>query len=402
MRFFLIDFLLVVMLLFDHVQAQPLAGKDQGNLFFFQTGIMTGRNVANYSTFPDSKWRKGISLDIGLEALDTVNHYTSHYNFPQYGISLSMTQLGNDSALGKEFSITPFFVYNPFRNHQKGLYFRVGLGLSYFTKFFNGETNSANEAVGSSFTWAFHGIISKPLLSVPHFSLNLNLAYYHASNGHTQLPNFGLNSAMFGLSCRFLCGQNVTDSPSRPEKGATGKKRFFVFMRQGTGINELGGTTGPVGGKKGLIYSGSIAGGIIFNRHIKVRAGFTYRYYELVRAYDSETDPWNYSQSAAWFASNIYFFAGCEFLIGHFGLDVEGGLNMHKPFYSYFFDTFEGGSKLTYFLKNTFPTRMGLNFYLVNTEKNPRNNVSIGAHINANFGEADFSELSIAYTRLLK
>jgi hypothetical protein len=35
-------------------------------------------------------------------------------------------------------------------------------------------------------------------------------------------------------------------------------------------------------------------------------------------------------------------------------------------------------------------------FYLC---QNPKNNIGIGAHINANFGEADFSELSITYSR---
>ncbi len=393
---------MVTFLLFSHLQARSLTGEDHGNLLFFQSTLMAGRNVANYSTFPHTGWRRGVSLDIGLEVRDAGKSYTSYYNYPQYGISLSMTQLGNDSALGKEFSITPFFVYNPFRNHQKGIFFRVGLGLSYFTRFYNSITNPVNESIGSSFTWAFHGIISKPVLSTQHFSIDLSLAYYHASNGHIQLPNFGLNAAMFGLACRFLCTQKMAQSTSKPELNADGKKTFFIYLRQGTGINELGGTTGPVGGRKGLIYSGTIAGGMLFNRHIKVRIGFTYRYYELIRGYDSETLPWNYSQSSKWFASNIYFFAGCEFLIGHFGMDVEGGLNMHKPFYSYFFDTFEKGGQLSYYLKKIFPTRMGLNYYFVNTEKNPRNNLSIGAHINANFGEADFSEFSIAYTRLLK
>jgi len=401
MRFFFVSILLYI-LLPDYIQAQSQTSKDHGNLFFFQSTVLTGRNVANYSTFPDTRWRQCISLDIGLEAMHNGKSYASYYNFPQYGISVSVTQLGNDSALGKEFSVTPFFAYNPFRNHQRGMYFRVGLGLSYFTRFYHTDTNPSNEAIGSSFTWAFHGIISKPVVATSRFSINMNLAYYHASNGHIQLPNFGLNAAMFGLSCRFLFSQKMKENTSVPGADATGGNTFFILLRQGTGINELGGTSGPVGGKKGLIYSGTVAGGMLFKRHLKVRIGFTYRYYELVRGYDSETRPWNYSQSAKWFASNIYFFAGCEFLIGHFGLDVEGGLNIHKPFYSYFFETFENGSELSYYLKKIFPTRMGLNYYFVNTEKNPRNNISIGAHINANFGEADFSEFSIAYTRLLK
>ena len=36
-------------------------------------------------------------------------------------------------------------------------------------------------------------------------------------------------------------------------------------------------------------------------------------------------------------------------------------------------------------------------FKAISTSKNPKHNVFLGVHINANFGQADFSELSIGY-----
>ena len=384
------------------MRAQSEVSTDQKDRLLIQTTFMTGKSVANYHTFPATSLRLLCSIDIGLKAMKTTKSYTSFYNHPLYGISLSVAKPGNDSVLGREISISPFFEYNPFHNGDKGVYFRIGIGFSYFTRFYHEVSNPSNEAIGSSFTWAFHGIISRQIIAFSQTSLNLNLAYFHASNGHTQLPNFGLNAAMVGFSFRFLSGQDVQYKTSAGDISPGPKRSYFIFFRQGSGMNELGGTTGPVGGKKGFIYSAAVAGGIIFNRHIKVRTGFTYRYYSLVSSYNSETNPWTYTSSSAWFASNIFFFAGCEFLIGHFGLDIEGGINLYKPFYPYFFKTFENGSDLSYNLKKVFPTRMGLNYYVINTENNPVNNLSIGAHINANFGEADFSEISIAYTHILK
>ncbi len=49
----------------------------------------------------------------------------------------------------------------------------------------------------------------------------------------------------------------------------------------------------------------------------------------------------------------------------------------------------------TYKLKSLFPTRLGVKLYLFNTNKIPKNNLYIGANINANYTQADFSELSL-------
>ncbi len=78
-------------------------------------------------------------------------------------------------------------------------------------------------------------------------------------------------------------------------------------------------------------------------------------------------------------------------------MDAELGLNLFKPFYQEFNNKFEDDSDFEYWLKKTFVTRLGLKRYAINTSKNPKNNLFLGAHINANFGQADFSELSIGY-----
>jgi hypothetical protein len=42
--------------------------------------------------------------------------------------------------------------------------------------------------------------------------------------------------------------------------------------------------------------------------------------------------------------------------------------------------------------------RLGLNYYFINPVKNTRCNIFVGADIDANFGQADFSELSLGYS----
>jgi hypothetical protein len=50
-------------------------------------------------------------------------------------------------------------------------------------------------------------------------------------------------------------------------------------------------------------------------------------------------------------------------------------------------------------MKRLFASRLGLKVYAISTEKNPPINAFIGAHINANMGQADFSSLSIGIVK---
>lgn len=133
------------------------------------------------------------------------------------------------------------------------------------------------------------------------------------------------------------------------------------------------------------------------NKNLIINAGFAYRFYQQYYNYITNKQPNRYDESPKLNASNVYFFLGSEFLIGHAAIDIEGGINIFKPFKN----TFETKNKRTW-LQEIFPSRMGLKLYAINTSKMPVNNVYLAANINANFGQADFSELSIGYVRKLK
>lgn len=50
-----------------------------------------------------------------------------------------------------------------------------------------------------------------------------------------------------------------------------------------------------------------------------------------------------------------------------------------------------------YELKRAISSRLGLNFYLFNTQDAPRQIVFLGIHINGNLGQADFNDISLGY-----
>lgn len=101
--------------------------------------------------------------------------------------------------------------------------------------------------------------------------------------------------------------------------------------------------------------------------------------------------------------------------MGHIGVELEVGLNVHKPFYKLDWQINKGytyveqveGEPVTitilgdldwyYKMKRLISTRFGLKYYLFNTDRAPKNNLFLAAHINANLGQADFIECSLGY-----
>jgi hypothetical protein len=115
-----------------------------------------------------------------------------------------------------------------------------------------------------------------------------------------------------------------------------------------------------------------------------------------------------------WNASNIGLSLGGELLLNHFGIHLQVGFNLFKPAYKIDWRINEGWENIprvipensnivlgefdSYFkIKHIISTRFGLKYYLIGTEKQPRNNIYLGAYINGNLGQADFTELAIGY-----
>ena len=381
-------------------QAQNTENNRQST-FFVEPEVMMGTIVPNYLDYPDTKLRTTYTLNFGVLKHSKEKHSSRFYNFPSTGFSLSYSSLGNNEIFGKEFTAMPYILIKNSRRKVKSTYFKFGLGASYFTKKYDAIDNQVNEVIGSKLTWAFQAFLYRNVFTNEHVNLKIGAGFLHSSNGHTQLPNFGMNSAMISIAAQFY--KNPVDPLSLTNtKDIDKTKHFFVDMTTGIGMHELGGTQEPIGGDKKAVYAVSVGGGVIFRQHMKVRTGFGYRYYDSYHDYIQLREYPKYIDHPGRYASNVFFYLGAEYTLGHVGMDIQGGLNLYKPFYEQFHDEFVHGSSTQFWLKKLFNTRLGLNLYLINTNKLPQHNVFLGANINANFGRADFSGLSLGYTRMIK
>lgn len=368
--------------------------------FFIESEVMVGKIVANYPNYPKSTLRKNVVVSIGRQQNTQNNSWAKYFNFPATGVSLSISDLGNPTTFGYEYSVIPFIILNSSKSHKRAWYLKLGLGSSYYPT--NHAVNPENEAIGSKITWAFQAFTYKNVYTNEHLNLKFGAGFLHGSNAHAQLPNFGLNAAMLSLSAQWFTKPFDKDYSAKNPQEIDREKHYFFQIRNGLGYHEYGGTRVPIGGETRPVHTISISGGVVYRNHIKVRTGFAYRYYE--QYYNDimlKQDEAFINQPRA-NASNLYWFLGSELLLGHVGLNFEGGINLYKPYFDTYFEKFGTGTGLKAFLKKTFNSRLGLNLYAKNTNRNPKHNVYLGVNISTNFGQADFAEGSFGYVLRIK
>ncbi len=394
--------LLLFLFVAHDYKAQDTINNHPTNVYI-EPAIMIGKIVPTKMPYPLSNGVSSCFIDVGFINKSANKYWVSYYNFPSTGVSFSSTNLGNEHIFGNAISIAPFIQFKWARHTFKTSYFKFGIGSSYFTKHYNSRNNYDNVMIGSPFTWNFQIVGYRYIYTSNSMNLRAGIAYLHNSNGHIQLPNNGLNSAMFSLAAQVFTNKSYGNNLYSPDSFSIDHTRHsFLQIREGNGVQEFGGRNGPTGSTKKGVYTAALSYGIIFNQQIKVRAGIAYRYYQHYYEYITQAPDTAFLKHSKWNASNVFAFIGFEFLVGRFSIDVEEGINIYKPFYPTFFNLYERGNKVDFFLKKWIPSRMGLDYYVINIKKKPRNNFFIGAYINANFGQADFSELTVGFCHALK
>ena len=363
---------------------------------FINPEYMIGKIIpaSNNSVFPETGYQQVFALSYGFTNNDTTK-WGKFYHQPEAGIMLLYSNLGNNDILGHQFGLLPFINFKVFNKLKNPFNLRFAGGASYFTNRFDSIANPTNEVIGAQFTWDVKVFLFKTLYKKNGFNLQMGVGFSHESNGHTRLPNLGINTPMFSLSGKFhnKHEDNYTNF-KRTKRGNVSPKSYFFTVRQGIGLHEQDETEGPKMGVLKPVYATSMSGAILFNKHLKLRAGFTYRFYQHFYDHIIDSNVVNLKSNPTQNASNINFFIGNEFLMSHVSIDIELGVNLYRPFYN----QFNPGTKIGTTLQKTLSSRIGSNLYLFNTNKLPKHNVFIGAHIKANMAKADYTEFTIGYT----
>lgn len=411
-------FLLLIILLVFNSLPDAFGQENTSNITLLPE-VLFGTSAASNKTFPERKLQKQAIFNVVWHHENNTQEWARWLHSPRTGISVGYTDFGNTERLGSAFTIMPFIEFNAFK--QERLTTQIGLGASYFTTLFDFETNFFNRAVSTDFTWSFRAFMHYSVLQKEKVNYRIGAGVFHHSNGHTRLPNQGYNSFLLSLSAeikgaKYRAFAKNTTPLEQPERTV----QNYIAIRTGIGQNVFSDVS--VFNEKKEVYTLSAEYGKIYNKTLKVGIGAFYRLYEhyydyirdnefLVRdgqEYASLRDnPWNN-------AANYGLFVKGEVLLNHVGIELQLGANFHKPAYEIDWKINEGWDlaprelpegwvlgelNSKYRLKKTITTRLGLKYYLIGTNNAPKHNLYAGAFINANLGQADFTELGIGYVR---
>ncbi|MGO3184478.1 MAG: acyloxyacyl hydrolase [Aequorivita sp.] len=383
--------------------------------FTFTPELLFGKTMESNEGFPDSGLQKQLILNFGRRHSNNPQQWAQQLKGPKTGFSVGVTDFGNLENLGVALTVSPFIEFRAFGSDR----FKIltSMGASYFTKKYNIEKNPQNIAVTTDITWAFRTYFYYQLFSTQNIGWRAGFGYSHHSNGHTRLLNQGYNSFLVSLSADI---KNPLKHIERTTAAIIPKYKRTVYdyfaLRSGLGQNVFA----LAFNDKQNVYT--IAGeyGRVYNNTFKIGIGLYYRFYQHYYNYINENESlvqpgreFNYFQGNPWYyATNLGVSIHGEIFLNHIGIDLQVGYNLHKPAYQMDYRINEGwqdtpreiskgwvlGTLDSKFKKKyRISSRLGLKYYLIGMEKAPKNNLYLGAHLNANLGQADFTELSLGF-----
>lgn len=383
--------------------------------FTFTPEILLGPTMEANDGFPETKLQKQVVLNFGRHHSKNPQQWAQQLKGPKTGLSIGITDFGNLDSLGIAITAMPFIEYKAFGSDR----WKVlnGMGASFFTKKFDALKNPQNQAVTTDVTWAFRTYLYYQFLSTKNIDWRLGLGYSHHSNGHTRLLNQGYNSFLMSLSADIKNPLNHPENSSAEILPQYTKTVYNYFaLRGGLGQNVLA----LAFNDKQNVYTLAGEYGKIYNNTIKIGIGFYYRFYQHYYDYIENNESLVqagrkfdfFKSNSLYYATNLGISLHGEILLNHIGIDLQVGYNLHKPAYKLEWRINEGWDNTpkdipdywvlgeldgSYKKKHRISTRMGLKYYLIGMEKAPENNFYIGAHLNSNLGQADFTELSLGY-----
>jgi len=378
-----------------YTQIDTLARKDwvKHNIAFAYS-FHRGKVLKNYD--PDFPVKNSQYHEIAvLWQMDGRKSWHEPFCYPLSGLALNYARFGNDTILGSAIGLMPQWVIQARKGKKLQINFRLGVGLAYFTEYYDRVDVPENEVVSSTVTniTSFGGALSYHIF--PTLSVFAGVSIFHYSNGHTSIPNMGINDRPYSF------GLLYTPRPAKlvsvPQKFDYDKKLHLNF-RIGRGVHEMAESTLPVGGPLFPVYNFALfvskQVSRVNNLHLGMYATYYSGFYHYLmferRKFQGEERKNSFVYSA---------FAGHEFLIGHFGFTQELLFNVWNPFYKEVkfkksYEEYASSERLAIYLG----LRLQFDYYPFKRADVHENNVYLGMNLKTIVSKADYVEFHVGYS----
>lgn len=397
------------------LKGQEMASEEEvTKVYFGQTQLHFGKSNVPNAGFPELRPQLGLSVVIGRTWQGQNLSWVRALKSPKTGLCVGYTHLGNKEHVGQAYSLMPFIETNLGSKDEGRWSASVGYGASYISKKYNVSSNSFNRAISTHVNWTFRSFLYWKALRGEEVDWRMGIGYIHHSNGHTRLPNQGFNSFLLSLSTELHSNKKSAVKAYYPRPSSAVTKRIGIRTGRGLSVfslaeNELNNVT-SLTFNYGLTWKSTLRLGFNVNfKHYEYYRNFIKDNQLLVAQSHAKLKEAPFLNSMA-----IGFGVESEFIMGHIGAQLDLGFNVFKPAYVLDWKINEGHYSMYreeyiygeldwyYRLKKRVSSRLALNYYLVHSEKNARINVYLSAALNANLGQADFSELSLGMIHTLR
>ncbi|NQX92958.1 MAG: acyloxyacyl hydrolase, partial [Flavobacteriales bacterium] len=138
--------------------------------------------------------------------------WETQYLYPDRGIDIHFTDMGNPDELGYQFSIAPYIdLPLSYEIKKVNQYLKLGLGLGHATKQWDLEDNVKSLVIGSTLNLAFHIQYAAEYSIKDNLHARFGLRVSHFSNGSFKLPNLGTNNLTLFTGLSFGKGREVIE-----------------------------------------------------------------------------------------------------------------------------------------------------------------------------------------------
>jgi len=359
---------------------------------FIGTKIHVGKIINNYTSFDSfPKTTPTAIIEFSLGQQTTGNkQWQQHYGFPQVGVSIVGGYLGDSKQFGFFSGVYPYVILNTLKSEKWSMSFKMGLGMAYFNKPYDSLSNPNNILIGSHVTaLGFAEIYFKRELTKRLF-FEFGTSVFHASNGHTGLPNVGMNIISLSSGLKYY----LTQPPTTFERSNKSNmpRSVSYFLRIGVGAHRLGNELGPVNSPLYPVYDAAFYAKKPAGKLGSAIVGIGYKYYTSYYEGIIKSNVYTKNQHAK--ASVITLFLAYEFEMGQMSLLVQGGINVYHPFWKDYVAVIEDEYTFYKAIEGLVSTRFGLQYYFLDKEKFDQN-IFLSLYVKANMGGADFAGTAI-------
>lgn len=131
------------------------------------------------------------------------NLWEQIYNYPHWGIGLSVYDFYNPEEIGNPIAIFGFFDA-PFKRWDRLTFnYEIGFGATFNWRRFDPVSNSSNIAIGAGESFYIDAGLNLLYELTEHFDVETGLSLTHFSNGALKKPNFGLNTVAPKISIKY-------------------------------------------------------------------------------------------------------------------------------------------------------------------------------------------------------